>query len=219
MHTFTEADAEYRRAIEAPGRDLSAAFLAAAKVEKVDLQGHDISKAVLLRLKSFLETQAIIKSRLKKVYAAPAADFFVETIVFYLQVVLGQIAPDLRVESEKTIVRKKSSIRPDISIWHQDQVVAAIECKTQLGWNRDGWLPDFKNRESRLIEEFPNAKLFLLVMTGSNWQGFGNDTRVGKQFFVLLKDTWPRDFVETSASQIEHRIECLISCLVAHAKV
>lgn len=219
MLTFTEADAEYRRAIEAPGRDLSAAFAAAGKVAKVDLEDYDISKAVLMRLKSFLDTQDVIKTNLQKVYAAPAADFFVETVVFYLQVVLGQLAPGLRVESEKNIVRKKGSMRPDISIWRHDQVVAAIECKTQLGWNRYGWLPDFEDRESRLVEEFPNARLFLLVMTGSNWPGFGNDSRVGQQFFVLLNDTGPRDFVETSASQIEHRFESLISSLLAHAEV
>lgn len=219
MLTFTEADAEYRRAIEAPGRDLSAAFVAAGKVAKIDLQDYDISKAVLLRLKSFIETQDIIKSKLRKVYAAPAADFFVETVAFYLQVALGQLAPGLRIESEQNIVRKRGSMRPDISIWRQDQVVAAIECKTQLGWNRDGWLPDFEDRESRLSEEFPNAKLFLLVMTGSNWPGFGSDARVGKQFFVLLNDTWPRDFAEASPSQIEHRIESLISSLVAHTEV
>lgn len=219
MLTFTEADAEYRRAIEAPGRELSAAFSAARRVAKIDLQGHDISRAVLLRLKSYLETQDVIKSELQKGYAAPAADFFVETVVFYLQVALAQLAPDLLVASERNIVRKQGSMRPDISIWRNDQVVAAIECKTQLGWNRDGWLHDFGDRESRLSAEFPHAKLFLLVMTGSNWPGFGDNLRVGKQFFVLLNDTWPRDYVETTADQIKDRVEVLISSLLAHAEV
>lgn len=215
MASFTEADAEYRRTIEACGRELPIALLAAKSVANIDLQGYDISTAVLLRLKSFLETQDVIKSNLKKVYAAPAADFFVETVVFYLQVVLAKLAPDLRVESEKNIVRMQGSMRPDISIWRQDQVVAAIECKTQLGWNRDGWLHDFEDRESRLKVEFRSANLFLLVMTGRNWPGFGDDSRVGNQFFVLLNDTSPRDFIESSVSQIKSRIEVLISSLVA----
>jgi hypothetical protein len=219
MLTFTEADAEYRRAIEAPGRELAAAFFAARSVTSIDLQGYDITRAVLLRLKSFLETQDVIKSELQKIYAAPAADFFVEAVVFYLQVALAKLAPNLRVASEKNIVRKQGSMRPDISVWRQDQVVAAIECKTQLGWNRGGWLHDFEARESRLNAEFPSAKLFLLVMTGSNWPGFGDDLRVGKQFFVLLNDTWPRNFIETSANQIKDRIEVLISSLVAHTEV
>jgi hypothetical protein len=219
MRTFTEADAEYRRAIEAPGRVLPAAFSAAKQVEKVDLKSDDISRAVLLRLKSYLETQDAIKSHLQKVYAAPAADFFVETIVFYLHVALAHLAPNLRVCSERNIVRKQGSMRPDISIWWDDKVVAAIECKTQLGWNRDGWLHDFEDRESRLSAEFPDAKLFLLVMTGSNWLGFGENLRAGKQFFVLLNDIWPRDYDDTSTNQIKDRFEVLISLLVAHAEV
>jgi hypothetical protein len=217
MRTFTEADGEYRRAIEAPGRELSAAFSAARQVAKVDLQSDDISRAILLRLKSFLEAQDIIKLQLQKVYAAPAADFFVEAVVFYLQVAFAQLAPDLRVSSEENIVAKQGSLRPDISIWRQDQVIAAIECKTQLGWNRNGWLPDFEDRELRLTTEFPNAKLFLLVVTGRNWPGFGNNLRVGKQFFVLLNDIWPRDYIETSSNQIKDRVEVLISILLSLA--
>lgn len=217
--TFTEADAEYRRAIEALGLELSAAMVAARQVAKVDLQGDDISRAILLRLKSFLETQDSIKVQIQKKYAAPTADFFVESVVFYLKVALALLAPDLCVFSERSIVQKKGSLRPDISVWRQDQLVAAIECKTQLGWNRKGWLPDFEEREFRLTAEFPNSKLFLLVLTGKNWPGFGENLRVGKQFFIMLKDTWPRDFIETSSSQLKDRVEVLISTLIAHAEI
>ncbi len=217
MTTFTRADSQYRSAIEAPGRELSTAFAAARQIPVIDLTGDDITQAVLLRLKSFLTTQDAIKAELSKVYAAPAADFFVETVLFYLRVTLERLAPQLSVASEKNIVRKQGSMRPDISIWQGNQVVGAIECKTQLGWNRDGWLRDFEDRESRLKAEFPDAKLFLLVMTGSNWPGFGDDQRVGNQFFVLLHDTWPREFAEASPKLIAHRVEALISALVKHA--
>lgn len=219
MPTFTAADAQYRRAIEAPGHELAAAFSASKQVETIDLQGNDITKAILLRLKAFYLTQDIIKAELQKVYAAPAADFFVETTLFFLRVVLEKLAPELTVASEKNIVRKRGSMRPDISVWHGDRVVAAIECKTQLGWNRDGWLHDFEGRESRLKAEYPNAKLYLLVMTGSNWPGFGDDTRVGKQLFMLMHDAWPREFDEESQQLIAHRLETLVSELLLHAKI
>ena len=218
MRTFTDADRTYRDAIEAQGRELPAAFAAARLVPQIDLNTTDITHAVLLRLKSFLLCQEKIKAELGKVYAAPAADFFVESVCFFLTVVLGRLDSSLTVASEKNIVRRQGSMRPDISIWRGETVVAAIECKTQLGWNRDGWLHDFENREKRLAAEFSSAKLFLLVMTASNWPGFGDDRRVGSQFFVLLNDIWPNTFdPSSSTTSITHPIERLFRELISHA--
>lgn len=220
MPTFSEADETYRAVIEGPGRELPAAFRAARSVSSIDINGCDITHAVLLRLKAFFQCQETIKTHLGKAYAAPAADFFVETVCFYLRVLLERCEPSLSVASERNIVRRQGAMRPDISIWKEDEVIAAIECKTQLGWNRDGWLHDFENREARLSAEFPNSRLFLLVMTGSNWRGFGNDKRVGSQFFVLLDNIWPNNFEQTVASTtIVHTIETLFREVLSHAKI
>jgi len=213
MSTYVKADSPYRLAVEAPGRELSAAFELALKV-KPNLQGDDITKAVLLRVKSYLNAQDLVKHGLDKVYAAPAADFFVETVTFYLRVVLHELAPELRVASEQNVVRRRGSLRPDISVWRGSELVAAIECKTQLGWNRDGWLKDFEYRESILRTECPLAKLYLLVLTGSNWPGFGNDHRIRKQFFVLLSEVGPRHFEESTTDQLADKIELLIMAIV-----
>lgn len=219
IRTFSEADAAYRVIVEGAGRELPAAFAAARSVPRIDLDGIDITHAVLLRLKAFIQCQKQVKARLDKAYSAPAADFFVETVVFFLKVVLEKLGPTLSVASERNIVRRQGSLRPDISIWRNEEVVAAIECKTQLGWNRDGWLHDFENRESRLAVEFPNARLFLLVMTGSNWPGFGDDDRVGKQFFVLLNDIWPDKFeTATAEATIGHPIEGLLRTVLSHSE-
>jgi hypothetical protein len=219
MPTFTEADETYRAVIEGPGRELPAAFEATRSVSPIDMNGTDITHAVLLRLRAFFRCQEKIKAHLGKVYAAPAADFFVETVCFFLKVVLDQLAPSLSVSSERNIVRRQGSMRPDISIWRNDEVVVAIECKTQLGWNRDGWLHDFEDRESRLSAEFENARIFLLVMTGSNWPGFGDDKRVGSQFFVLLNDIWPNTFEPAqAATSIVHPIEGLFREVLLRVK-
>lgn len=217
MPTFTEADERYRAVIEGPGRELQAAFAAARAVEPIDMDGTDITHAVLLRLRAFYQCQETIKVLLDKVYAAPAADFFVETVCFFLKVVLERFDPTLSVASERNIVRGRGSMRPDISIWRDGKVVAAIECKTQLGWNRNGWRHDFNAREVRLHGEFPNARLFLLVMTTSNWEGFEevDRERVGTQFFVLLNDIWPIEFdPKAAANTIVHPIERLIQALL-----
>jgi hypothetical protein len=212
MSTFTEVDKTYREAIEAPGRELRAAFNAAIALSELDLDARDITHAIILRLKSFRYSQEQVKQELGKIYAAPMADFFVETVCFYLKVVFSKLDPSLIVASERTIRRERGSIRPDISIWRGNSVVAAVECKTQLGYKRDGWLSDFENREKKLAESFPNAKLFLLVLTGNNWPGFGNDSRVNKQFFVLLKNFQPEEFeLILSNAQVDHPIEGLIT--------
>ncbi len=156
--TFAEADCAYRTVIESHGHNLPAALAAARSVSRIDLNADDITHAVLLRCKSFFLCQKKIKSELGKVYATPAADFFVETVCFFLKVVFEKLAPVLNVASEKDIAPVKGAMRPDISIWRDKEVVAAIECKTQLGWKRDSWLDDFEKREKRLADKFPKAK-------------------------------------------------------------
>ena len=56
-------------------------------------------------------------------------------------------------------------------------------------------------------------------MTGSNWPGFGDDMRVSKQFFVLLRDIWPNTFeFSTATTSIVHPIEVLFREVLSHAK-
>lgn len=217
MSSFAEKDQEYCAAILAPGTELSKAFEKACSIpkDKIDLNENDITVAVLLRLKAFYECQDLIKFKLQKVYAAPAADFFVETICFFLKVILLKLEPTLSVKSEESVVKKSGSMRPDITIWQGDKLIAAVECKTQLGWNRDNWLVDFEQRESKLKKYFPNADMFLVVMTASNWGGFGDDKRAGSKFFVLLKNKmWPREFTTSNMSEIVHRVESLLEAVI-----
>lgn len=93
---------------------------------------------------------------------------------------------------ERPIERKRGSLRPVISVWRGDELISAIECKTQLGWNRSGWDQDFAERQARLQSRFPNSQAFLLVLTGINWSGFEHDPRLGTQLFVLSR-LWPTD--------------------------
>ena len=148
----------------------------------VSLEKREITKAILLRMKAYYDTQNKIKEFLNKRYLPAASDFFVETITFYLKVIFDIKNVGLEVHSERQIRPKRGAIRPDISIWKNDEVVAIIECKTQLGWNRNKWEEDFQNRESKLKKEFPNANAFLVVMTSENWSGFPNgNKKVGEQ--------------------------------------
>jgi hypothetical protein len=215
MSHFTEADKDYRAAIEATGLTLADALASARVAGSVDLTGTDITQAILLRLKAFFAAQSQIKTTLQKRVASPAADFFVEAVSFYFTIAFEQLAPSLCVISEKKIIRHRNGLRPDISLWCGDKVVAAVECKTQLGWNRNGWLSEFEERENTLHEFFPDAQLFQVVLMGSNWSGFGTDERIGRQFFVLLDSI--QNLEAFTEHNIVHPIEALIEAIQLHA--
>ena len=185
----------------------------------ISLEERDITKAILLRMKAYYDTQNKIKEFLNKRYLSAASDFFVETIVFYLKVILDIEDIGLEVHSERQIRQKKEAIRPDISVWKNNKVVAIVECKTQLGWNRDQWEEDFKKREVKLKGEYPNARAFLVVKTSKNWPGFpAGNKKVGEQYFTL-SSIWPKnisldkiDDVGVIINPIEDLFKKIISC-------
>ena len=186
----------------------------ASKIENeysFDLNKKEVSVAILERLKDFYITQQKTKLFLNKRYQTAGADFFVETIIFFIQLYLKSKESVLEVHSERQIRPKKKMIRPDISIWKENEVVAIIECKTQLGWNRNNWENDFISRKKKLTDEFQNASAFLLVMTGLNWNGFGNSKKLGIEYFCFLDKVWPTDY--STDQQIMTPIEKLLEII------
>jgi len=103
----------------------------------LSLSKKEITKTILFRIKIYYETQNKIKKFLNKRYLSAASDFFVEAIIFYLKLILEKNKIDYEVHSERQIRQKRGAIRPDISVWKKDKVIAVLECKAQLGWNRD----------------------------------------------------------------------------------
>lgn len=182
----------------------------------ISLKEKDITKAILFRMKAYYDTQNKIKEFLNKRYLSAGSDFFVEAIAFYLKLMFEKKGINFEVHSERQIIPRRGAIRPDISIWKNDKVVAIIECKTQLGWNRDKWEEDFKKRESKLQSAFPNAKAYLVVMTSENWSGFpDNNKKVGKQYFTL-SSTWPTNiFKDKIDSVVMNPIEGLFKKIIS----
>lgn len=184
--TLFELEKKYCRTLKKQYSQLTKFYSNAIKDCSFSLQKRDITKAIILRMKTYYETHDDIMKFLDKKNIAPAPDFFVETVAFYLKLFLQKRGKKLEVHSERKLGHQRSSMKPDISIWKGDEVIAIIECKTNLGWNRKGWDDDFKRRKQRLKNLFPQAKAFLLVLTSINWPGFDDrDDRVGKQLFCL----------------------------------
>ncbi|MEY3297713.1 MAG: hypothetical protein RLZZ597_973 [Cyanobacteriota bacterium] len=150
------------------------------------------TNAVANRMRAFYLMQWKSKTFLGKRVAQSGSDFFVETILFFLKLFNDVESLNLEISSERPIERKHKAMRPDISVWRESDLLAVIECKTQLGWSRKTWKSDFEHRERELEKKFPNnVETFLVVMSSSNWPGFGEDPQIGKQLFCLLKNTWP----------------------------
>ena len=184
-----------------------------------DLAKSDISEVIILRLQAYYASQNVIKQLLGKGYAAAGADFFVETVLFFVKLYLKQQLPNLQAVSEREILlykykdnknkTRRKVIRPDITIKDGENIYATIECKTQLGRSRTTWEDEYNAKKERLKQKYPNAKTFLLVMTENNWGGFGNTKEVGVEHFSLLKKgVWPTNY--NNATQIRTRIELFL---------
>lgn len=211
MNKLTELDQAYCSSIASSLDELIKVKERIRQSYSFDLQTTEVSEAILERLKSFYVSQQGIKKLLNKRYQTAGADFFVETVIFFLQAYINSTECSLEVHSERQIVRTRNAIRPDISVWQGEHVVAIIECKTQLGWNRSDWEEHFEDRELKLQAVFPDAHAFLLVMTGNNWGGFGQHSQIGKNYFCLLENVWPPEY--HSAEQILTPVENLFAQL------
>ena len=214
--SLLELEKKYWESLDNQRKQLVSLYEKIKSNVSISLEERDITKAILLRMKAYYDTQNKIKEFLNKRYLSAASDFFVEAIAFYLKLIFDKEGIDFEVHSERQIVPRRGAIRPDISVWKNDKVVAIIECKTQLGWNRDKWEEDFKKRESKLKDEFPNAKAFLVVMTSENWSGFPDDNKkVGEQYFTL-SSTWPTNISNDKIdSVIMNPIEGLFNKIIS----
>lgn len=208
MTLLKDFDKSYRDSVRTTYDQLENSYNAIANNYQFDLTKTEITEAILERLKNYCVTQDLTKNFLNKRYQAPLADYFVETVLFFLRLYLKSQGGHLEAHSERQIKRTRNAIRPDISVWRQDEVVAIIECKTQLGWSRDSWEKDYILREQKLKLEFPNANSYLLAMTENNWGGFNNHSLLKSNFFSLLDNsTWISSY--SHSGQILTPIELL----------
>lgn len=189
---LAEIEKEYIDAYKSQSIVLESIFRKAQR-SNLTLDSNEYTQCLIQRLKTYYETQNDIKTFLNKRYAAPAADYFVESVLYFLKLALEISNSKLEAHSERQITRSKNSIRPDISIWKDGKVVSIIECKTQLGWNRSNWKANFISREQKLRDYFPDADAYLLVMTGNNWDGFSKKDILSKKYYCILDDIWPTE--------------------------
>ncbi|WP_312332843.1 hypothetical protein [Sphingobacterium sp.] len=124
-----------------------------------DLNKTEITEAVCQRMMAFWHFhynnthELLIRN-----VTTPAADFFTETCMLFFKVFFEQ-RYSCRVRSEKSIVKNKNAVRPDLSIWNSDEtkLLAAIELKVNDGWKRKDMETHLVDRESIVKYHYPNA--------------------------------------------------------------
>lgn len=138
-----------------------------------------------------------LSAALNRTKEPPMADVFTEaTNMLVDAIVRSKNLKDknLTVFSEKNLRLPVGGFRkPDVSIWKDGKLLAAVECKTCLGHRRNDWLSDYDKR----VTEFgtiglPAEALILFVETEQTWYGFpATDPRTHKSWFTLCpKGAW-----------------------------
>lgn len=142
-------------------------IFAAIKSYPFDLSKAEITEAIYARMMAFWyfnvhNNKEILNRKVNTV----AADFFTETTLLFLK---GYFEKDgITVYSEEMI----GGLRPDISIWKGNEVVAVIELKVNDGWKRKDMLAHLEEREKKIKEIAPNAYFGVL----SFWNFFDVST-------------------------------------------
>lgn len=118
----------------------------------------------------------------------PKADEFTAAVALCLEQFLAARGLPGRVACEETTNRGKGAKRPDVSVYSlAGQLIATIECKTDLGWKRKEWKAQIELRAKQMSATHPDNESFLCVLTRSNWDysEFEGSPQCGKQWFCL----------------------------------
>jgi hypothetical protein len=192
----------------------------------LDLDSPDlpVTMGILNRMRAYYQWTHRAKKAARKQVGMDGADFFTETVACYIQAAArsnGLVPDDMDeayqrgvfVSSEESLLKKRGSSRPDVTLWRKGKPFAVIECKTQMGWARTGWEQAFREREKELTDEIPGIEVNHIVLTNCNWPGLSpNHPRTGKNWFCLYKH-WPSEWPEDPRPHVQYPIEPLLKRL------
>lgn len=150
----------------------------------------------------------------------PLADDFTGAVAFCLEQFLAARGHPGRVRCEETTHKKRGATRPDVSVLSgKEALVATVECKTNLGWNRKGWKEQCEARNAALLALFPGCTSYMCVLTQKNWNSdeFLNSPFSGKRWFCLSKVGVGK--IANPADAILHPIESMFLDILARLNV
>jgi hypothetical protein len=161
-----------------------------------DLSKTEITDTIIDRMMAFWYFNVRNnKEILERKINTTSADFFTETCLFFLKCYFGK-QNCIKVLSEENIA-KGSVIRPDISIWKDKQLLAAIELKVSDGWKGGTMIPHLIEREGQIKNLYPNVYFGVIAF----WNFF--DTNIegwNAKYFGLLRFESDNNHQRTDAS-------------------
>lgn len=176
-----------------------------------DLNKTEITEAVCQRMTAFWHfNYNNTHELLARNVTTSAADFFTETCMLFFKVYFEQRYSCI-VRSEKSIVKSKKAIRPDLSIWNSDEtkLLAVIELKVNDGWKRKAMEAHLTERDNTIKSHFPNAYFGVI----SFWNFFNTEDNNWRTKYVGLQtydktNSHPRTdgLIEDIMKQIEMRL-------------
>jgi hypothetical protein len=146
------------------------------------------TKFILAWMKQLGEFQTKFGHLFGRKKRPPKADDFTAAVAVCLEQFLASRGYAGRVGSEETTHRVKGAKRPDVSVYSlSGPLIATVECKTNLGWNRKGWKAEIEKRTQQMHASCPGSNLYLCVLTRSNWDysEFAASPQCGQQWFCL----------------------------------
>jgi len=169
-----------------------------------DLDNSEITQSVINRMQAFWYFNVTNNKNILDRHAnTVAADFFTETVLLYVKSYFAKY-PDIKVYSEKSIIRSKNSIKPDISIWKGDQLIAVLELKVNNGWKAKSIIEHLQQREEQIKNIFPNCFFGVLAY----WNFFDTSLPEWNTKYVGLK-IWKTKDSETTNGKIENLIKSI----------
>lgn len=147
-----------------------------------DLSKLEITEAIIERMDGFWYFHVNNnKDLLGRNANTIAADFFTETCLLFVKLYFnGRYV----VKSEANIDKgNRKSIRPDISIWKDDKLMAVLEIKVSNGWKSKNMMEHLKEREIQLKGLYPN--IFFGVI--AYWNFFDMEAKDWNKKYIGLK--------------------------------
>jgi hypothetical protein len=148
-----------------------------------DLDKDEMTQAVYQRMMAFWYFHVNDCKTLGREINTVASNFFTETCLFFLKPYLEQCG--LVIVSEKDIRKEKTNqqvIRPDLSIWKGDELVAVIELKVSDGWKGKTMTEHLDNRKTKIQKIWPG--IFFGVI--SFWNCFGDGIKTHDSEYIGL---------------------------------